>query len=239
MSDILYKGCVIPARLPFIEAAARFIIDTLGADIEDMKDEVCCMEPVGLKSLNHDAWLNVSSGIVSSADGKDIVTLCDGCSVSLSGSAEESGQDTKIKGFVEFLYDNLDEIGKKVVSPVDMKSAVFPGCHCESICSRKGLDAYDVMCQILKTVGVSPSVPEQNLCCGGGVSGIDDALSKSILNESIESFRSTGASNVVTSCPFCFMQFDMVARFATYHIAEVVAKAMGWNVDTSQYHRGK
>ena len=238
MSDSLYKGCTIPARLPFIEAAAKFIIGKLGLDIGDMGERPCCMEPVGLRSLDHDSWLDISSYICSRSEGR-LITLCDGCSVSLMGAVREKGMDLDIIGFLEVIHQNLDEIKKKVVSPIGMKLAVFPGCHCESILSSKGMDANQVMADVVKAIGGTPVFPAKNLCCGGGVSSIDDDIAKAILNESVDSFRSTGASAVVTSCPFCFMQFDMVARYRTYSIVELTAKAMGWDADTERFHRGK
>ena len=238
MSDSLYRGCSIPARLPFIEAAAKYIIDTLGLDIRDMGEMPCCMEPVGLRSLDHDSWLDVSSYICSKSQGR-LVTLCDGCTVSLAGSVKEKGSDLDVIGFLEIIHENLGAIKEKVVSPIGMKLAVFPGCHCESIMSAKGKDANSAMADIVKAIGGEPAIPTKNLCCGGGVSSIDDELAKAILNESVESFKATGASAVVTSCPFCFMQFDMVARYRTYSIVELTAKAMGWDADTEKYHRGK
>ena len=238
MSDSLYKGCSIPARLPFIEAAAKYIISQLGLDIKDMGERPCCMEPVGLRSLDHDSWLDISSYICSRSEGR-LITLCDGCSVSLMGAVREKGMDLDIIGFLEVIHQNLDEIKKKVVSPIGMKLAVFPGCHCESILSSKGMDANQVMADVIKAIGGTPVFPAKNLCCGGGVSSIDDDIAKAILNESVDSFRSTGASAVVTSCPFCFMQFDMVARYRTYSIVELTAKAMGGDADTERFHRGK
>ena len=238
MSDSLYKGCSIPARLPFIEAAAKYIISQLGLDIKDMGERPCCMEPVGLRSLDHDSWLDISSYICSRSEGR-LITLCDGCSVSLMGAVREKGMDLDIIGFLEVIHQNLDEIKKKVVSPIGMKLAVFPGCHCESILSSKGMDANQVMADVVKAIGGTPVFPAKNLCCGGGVSSIDDDIAKAILNESVDSFRSTGASAVVTSCPFCFMQFDLVARYRTYSIVELTAKAIGWDIDTERFHRGK
>ena len=238
MSDSIYKGCSIPARLPFIEAAAKFIVDKLALDINDMGERPCCMEPVGLRSISHDSWSDISSYIISQSEGR-LITLCDGCTVSLAGSAKENGLDTEIIGFLELIHENLDKIRKNVVSPVNISLAVFPGCHCESIMSAKGKDAIAVISDVVSAIGGTPLVPSENLCCGGGVSSIDDELAKAILNESVESFKATGASAVVTSCPFCFMQFDMVARYRTYSIVELTAKAMGWDADTEKFHRGK
>ena len=238
MSDSLYRGCSVPARLPFIEAAAKFIIGRLGLDIEDMGEMPCCMEPVGLRSLDHDSWSDVSSFICSKAKGR-LVTLCDGCTVSLAGSVKERGSELDVVGFLEVIHENLDPIRKAVVSPVELSLAIFPGCHCESLMRSKGRDANTMMSDIVEAIGGKALMPSENLCCGGGVSSIDDDLAKAILNESVESFKATGASAVVTSCPFCFMQFDMVARFRTYSIIELTAKAMGWDADTEKFHRGK
>jgi heterodisulfide reductase subunit B len=238
MSDSLYRGCSIPARLPFIEAAAKYIIDQLKLDIQDMGEMPCCMEPVGLKSLDHDSWSDVSSFICSRSKGR-LITLCDGCTVSLAGSVKEKGSDLDVIGFLEVIYENLSSIKSKVTSPIGISLAVFPGCHCESLMSSKGRDANKMMSEIVEAIGGKALTPSENLCCGGGVSSIDDNLAKAILNESVESFKATGASAVVTSCPFCFMQFDMVARYRTYSIVELTAKAMGWDADTEQFHRGK
>lgn len=259
MNDlVLYPGCVIPSRLPFIESAARFIMDELDIDIKDMQDTTCCMEPVGLMSLSRDGWFGVASRLHSIAAGKTIMTLCDGCSVSLSECSERlhdsEGEDearkilatidrqvhvSEVRGLIEILHDNIGPIEEKVTKRQDLELAVFPGCHCEHVCSNKGLSANAMMSDIVKAVGAVPRYPRANLCCGGGLSMIDDALSKSILNESVDSFKATGADGVVTSCPFCFLQFDTVARYRTYHIAEVVATAMGWEVDTAKFHRGR
>ena len=238
MNDSLYRGCSVPARLPFIEAAAKFIIGRLGLDIEDMGEMPCCMEPVGLRSLDHDSWSDVSSFICSKAKGR-LVTLCDGCTVSLAGSVKEKGSELDVVGFLEVIHENLDPIRKAVVSPVELSLAIFSGCHCESLMRSKGRDANTMMSDIVEAIGGKALMPSENLCCGGGVSSIDDDLAKAILNESVESFKATGASAVVTSCPFCFMQFDMVARFRTYSIIELTAKAMGWDADTEKFHRGK
>ena len=157
----------------------------------------------------------------------------------MAGSAKESGEDTDVVGFLEVIHENLESIRKKVVSPIGLSLAIFPGCHCESITSSKGMDANEMMSDVVRAIGGIPLIPDENLCCGGGASSIDDALARSILDESIQSFKATGASAVVTSCPFCFMQFDMVARYRTYSIVELTAKAMGWDADTERFHRGK
>lgn len=228
-----YKGCLVPMRLPFIEAATKFVFEKIGVDCSDVEDAPCCMDALGLRGIDNGSWNGFIDDIVSKSDNEEIVTLCGGCSMSLSKRGVAS------KNFIEVVHDNMDKVKANIVRPQELRLAVFPGCHCEIICKEHGSNAYDIMTEILEVAGAEPMVPEKNLCCGGGVSGIDDDLTKKIMSESVEAFKATGATGVCVSCPFCFMQFDMFARYRTYHIAEVLAHSMGWTVDTEKYHRGK
>jgi len=259
MSDhVLYSGCLVQSRLPFIEAAVKFIFNRLNVKVDDMEGFTCCMEPVGLRSLGPDTWINVGARIHSIAAGRKILTICDGCSMSLSEAgaelSAEKGTDpvkdmmkeigrtvsvTDVVGILEFLHSRLDDIRKNIVTEVDFDMAVFPGCHCEAACRMKGLSAQDMISDIIKAAGGNPILLKDNLCCGGGLAGVDSELEKKVMHESISSAREAGAFAVVTSCPFCFLQFDMVGRQTTLHIAELVASGMGWDVDAHKYHRTK
>lgn len=227
----IYGGCMVSSRLPFIEAAAKFVLEKIGAEPEVLTGMPCCMEPVGMRSVSYDGWKKITSYISEKTGGEKIVTVCDSCAFSF----EKNGID--VETLIQILFENKEKIKSNIVSPVNLKVAVFPGCHCESICAGKGIDAVAAISELLNYAGCETSVPKKNLCCGGGVSSIDDELSKSILSESVESFKSLGAQAVAVSCPFCFMQFDVFARFRTYHVVEILAKAMGWQQDFEKYHK--
>ncbi|MDR0335258.1 MAG: hypothetical protein LBH69_05180, partial [Methanomassiliicoccaceae archaeon] len=189
---VLYTGCLVQSRLPFLEAAARFIFNKLNVSVDDIEGFTCCMEPVGLRSLGPDTWLNVGARIHSIASERKILTLCDGCGMSLSdagnevsrrkgraavrGTMDELGRAvsvTDVIGMLEFLHGRLDDIKKDLVTKIDFKLAVFPGCHCEAACKMKGLSAADMMSDIVKALGGTPVRVSDNLCCGGGLAGVD------------------------------------------------------------------
>jgi len=259
MSDIvLYPGCLVQSRLPFLEAASRFILKELNVNADEMEGFTCCMEPVGLRSLGPDTWLNVAARIHSIASKRKILTLCDGCSMSLSDAGKElsdqKGKDsvrgpmselgydvsvTEVIGMLEFLHGRLGEIKKKLVTKIDFKIAVFPGCHCESACRMKGLSAADMISDIVKALGGTPVRVKDDLCCGGGLAGVDPELERKVMNESISSVKEAGAIAVITSCPFCFLQFDLIGRQTTLHITELVASGMGWQENAHRHHRTK
>lgn len=256
MSDVLFSGCTVRSRLPFIEGAFRFILNELGKDMDELRGSTCCMEPVGLRSMSQDSWLAVNARIHSIAKGNRIVTLCEGCNLSLSESGEilkgDKGKKavdivsglgyqpriSDVAGTLEFLYENLSLIKERIKVPLKKHFAFFPGCHCEFVCSKKGRSAILMMEEVLKAIGSVPLRPAEDLCCGGGVSMIDAEIDKNILTETIKSFTDMSADPVVTACPFCFMRFDMVAKYRTYHVAEIVAMAMG-HEDTMKYHTSK
>jgi heterodisulfide reductase subunit B len=146
---------------------------------------------------------------------------------------------TDVIGMLEFLHSRLDEIRSRITTEIDFNLAIFPGCHCEAACKMKGLSAFDMLSDIVKALGGTPIRLKDNLCCGGGLAGVDSELEKKVMNESIATIRNADAIAVITSCPFCFLQFDMVGRQTTLHITELVASGMGWPVDAHIHHRTK
>jgi len=257
MSDILlYPGCLIQSRLPFLEAASKFILDKLNVKTDDMDSFTCCMEPVGLRSLGPKTWACAGARIHSIASGRNILTLCDGCGMSLSEAADEISKDTENVGTVmkeigrtvnisevtsmlEFLHSKLPEIKENLVAEIDFNLAVFPGCHSESVCTSKGRSAKEMMSDIVKALGGNPIILRENLCCGGGLAGVEPEIEKKVMQESISLIRNADAIAVVTSCPFCFLQFDMIGRQTTLHITELVASGMGWQEDAHRHHHTK
>lgn len=235
MTDILYRGCTVPFRLPHIEAAVKYVLEKIGANIPYMENEVCCMEPVGLRPISLEAWKGAAAIIAGKAAGRRIVSICDGCTISLDSASQSTGFD--VIGFLELLYERIDDIRREVMRESGLKLAIFPGCHCEAVCERHGSSAVGILSDIISATGAIPVRVKSSMCCGGGVSGVNDALSKKIREEAVNAFAESGADAAVTSCPFCFIQFDSVARFRIYHVAEIVAAAMGWSQDVSSYHR--
>ena len=257
MNDIvLYPGCLIQSRLPFLEAASRFIFNKLNVKIDDIEGFTCCMEPVGLRSMGPETWKGVGARIHSIASEREILTLCDGCGMSLSEAGQEIskdpdhigplmkeiGRDVKVSyvtSMLEFLHSRLPEIKKNLVTEIDFNLAVFPGCHCEAVCKMKGLSAKDMLSDIVRALGGNPILLKGDLCCGGGLAGVEPEIEKKVMQESIMLMREADTIALITSCPFCFLQFDMIGRQTTLHITELVASGMGWQEDAHRHHHTK
>jgi len=153
----LFPGCTVSSRLPFVESAVRYIAERLEIEISPSGCSMCCFEPTGLRSMDPDMWMSVGSMVHSMNRGESLVTLCEGCNLSLSSSeealkTEEGAADAKerlskvgmdfgtaeVRGLLEFLYENIDGIRRLAKVPADGTGAVFPGCHGEFAYKSRG-----------------------------------------------------------------------------------------------------
>ncbi len=253
----LFPGCTVSARLPFVESAVRYIADAIGEDIPPSGCNICCFEPSGLKSLDPEMWLDVSSLIHSEFAGEKVVTLCEGCNLSLTSSGELLSTDkgradataklktvdadygvAEINGLLEFLHGNIDKI-KSLAHPFSYgTAAIFPGCHGEYAYGKRGRKAGQMMSEILDSVGCDSVEVKKSMCCGGGLQGVDDKIASEILDETVSEFRKV-ADFAVVSCVFCFRRLDVSAKYPVMHISEIVACSLGWDGDMSRYRRTK
>lgn len=253
----LFRGCLIPTRLPFLERSSLFVLDKLGIEYGQMAGATCCVEPIGLRSLAEDTWLVVTARMLALAEreGRDILTLCNGCYLSLEESRqrlesrstrtevnavlEEMGLrysgGVKVKHFAEIVREAGEErVRSLVTAPQDrLRLAAHPGCHMVRPSNRLGVDesfAPRLLDEIASWCGSQVVVSEKwPKCCGGGIAGVDEKISSRMLEDATSSFRPGGANCILTPCPFCFVQFDVRQRdgLPVLHLSELLALAFG------------
>ncbi len=255
---LLYPGCTIPAKLPYLEAASYHVLEKIGAEVLPFPEFSCCFEPVGLRSLGPDTWLAAGGRLHSLADGRGMLTLCDGCTLSLheSGAAlgkdsEESqatrellaelghsSQPTEIIGLLEFLHARRDALRNAVSNPQRLRLFLHPGCHCEHVCREKGLSAVEMMSALVADLGAEPVAAPEGLCCGSNLTSVRDELGRKIMGVVLDAAEAAEVDAIVTSCPSCFGQFDVIGRrVPVLHLAEIAAWALGWELDSASMHR--
>lgn len=81
---ILFPGCIIRNRLPFLEKSARFVFEKLNFDLKDAPF-VCCPDPVGVASISQKAWLTLAAYNLTfgEIENREILSLCNGCTETL------------------------------------------------------------------------------------------------------------------------------------------------------------
>ena len=235
----MFEGCTIGNRIPFIEAASRKVFEKIGVETSQASFS-CCPDPTGMKSFDNDAWLAVGARnlCLAEAEGKPIISLCNGCANTLRGVKHQLKHDTllkekindqlskigkefkgtiDVKHFVDVIKDNLDKVKGAITKQLNgLKVACHPGCHymrpAEWMESDDPLRPKNLK-KIVEAAGAEVvEYDKSSLCCGSAVSGPFPEHGEAILKQKLDSVKNAGANIIVTNCPACFQQFDSKQR---------------------------
>ncbi|TFF86513.1 MAG: CoB--CoM heterodisulfide reductase subunit B [Promethearchaeota archaeon] len=243
----LFSGCVIPNRLPFLELASRKVFDKLGVQTSDAPFS-CCPDPVGFQSTDKESWLALGARNLCITEGKDIVSLCNGCTQTLKAVQHELkdapklekekvdailskvGKEYKdsitVKHFVQVLMEDagIDKIKSLITKPIELKVACHTGCHYARPPEVMQWDDPDnpiYLRQLVEACGATPvDYEEETLCCGSGVSNAFDDYGLAVLKKKLDSALAAGADCLVVVCPACFQQFDTQQRVLSKNIED-------------------
>ncbi len=232
----MFQGCVIGNRIPFLEASSRKVFDKLGVKISEAAF-ACCPDPVGFNAVDHTSWVAMGARnlTLAEAEGKDIVSLCNGCFQTLKAVNEELKHDDhekekvnkilsqigkefkgtiNVKHFVEVLYEiGVEKIKENVVKDLaGLKVACHTGCHYNRPSEIMQTDDPFKPVKLRELVAATGAEPvdyeEEVLCCGSGVGNAEEEPSMQILANKCSSAQKAGAEIFVAICPACFQQLD-------------------------------
>lgn len=231
----MFQGCTIGNRIPFLEASARKVFDKVGIKTSEAAF-ACCPDPVGFNAVDHESWLAMGARNLTLAEdeGKDIISLCNGCFQTLKLVNKELSHDDhekakinkllsavgrefkgtiNVKHFVEVLHEYTDKIGELIVNELSgLKVACHTGCHYNrpsEIVQTDDPMKPKKLREIVKATGAIPvDYEEEVLCCGSGVGNAEEEPAMLILANKLSSAMNAGAEVMIVNCPACFQQFD-------------------------------
>ncbi len=239
MSYDLFLGCVIPARLPFLEASSRKIFEKLGIKLNDIDGFSCCPDPTGIELIDHKTWLALGARNLSlSNNNGGIISFCSGCVETLKGVNYHINKDseikndvnkilkgvgkkyegkTEVKHFAQVLYENLDKVRENVVHPLTgFKVAVHYGCHYlrpSEIINWDDPFEPTTIDEIVRAIGADSIEYELKMeCCGNPLDKSDKEISLQMIDNKFKSIQESGANCVSLVCPACYQQFDFNQR---------------------------
>jgi heterodisulfide reductase subunit B len=234
----LFSGCMIPLRLPNLEASARRVLGAFDVKLLEMRGVSCCPDPVGIQSLDYSTWLALAARnlVIAEDMNTDILTLCNGCFETLKTANETLKKDLKLRSDVNQI---LGRIGRTYKGKIEVKhlaevlyKEIGPDRIRENtITSLKGLNvAAHYGCHILRPSSIlcvdDPEEPrfldelveatgarsvqylKKLACCGATIRGIDKDGSLDFTNEKIKQALRSSADCLAVLCPTCFLQFD-------------------------------
>lgn len=214
----LIPGCKVQAEAPYLKYAAWKVFDAIGIGLAELPGNTCCMYPVPFRVMEE----SVRNGYKYSmradvrSKGKDMVTLCSGCTNEFAASG------IRAPNVCTYLSKYLDRIRK--LPGVDLRVALEPGCSAECCLS-------DII-ELVKATGAT-LVGNAYGCCGKDVPGIKDRLMAEREKEC------EGADVIVLCCPNCMIHYDRYeGGLPVMHLVELLAMAAG-DTETLKFHRIK
>jgi len=193
MKYAFYPGCISSTEQYGYEISARRVLGELGVELQELEGSSCCGAPLRHVNLNLTEYLSSRNIAIADNMGLDIIVLCPNCHLALREakglmmdeaareriSEELKGEELAYQGnadivhILDVLYDNIEEIEKKVVKPIEFKGAAHYGCHLLRPSETGGVDNPEnpsKMEEILKAIGAKTDrYPERLNCCGGPI----------------------------------------------------------------------
>ncbi|MFH1335394.1 MAG: heterodisulfide reductase-related iron-sulfur binding cluster, partial [Candidatus Zixiibacteriota bacterium] len=118
-----FFGCMITVKYPQMEAAVRKTTKNLGMELVDLDGYSCCPDPIYFKSTDKLTWLTIAARNICIAEeaGLDLVTMCSGCTATLSEANFHLSAEPELK---EKVNQRLKRIGREYKGTVSVRHIV-------------------------------------------------------------------------------------------------------------------
>ncbi len=235
---ILYVGCAasFDPRLQHVARSLASILGKAGVDFSILgESESCCGDVV--YQIGEEGFLeelvqrNIQTFAKTGAEG--IIALSPHCSNMFKSVYPKYGQVPTTYHYAEFLGGLLD---RGVLTPGRYDGDVTVTYHDPCYLGRYS-GVYEAPRKLLESIpGVKLSEMSETktnaLCCGGGGGGmwVDSEGERPSLRR-VKQAVDTGASEIVTACPYCVQNFEDSAKtgnvgVGVMDVSEVLARAM-------------
>lgn len=230
---IFFAGCTsaVTKQLNRGLAASAKLLQKAGVDFAIMgQDEPCCGSTL-LRVGQTDAFKELSAENVKKFKAlgvKNIVTACPGCYTTLKKAMEDAGAKIEVTHISKEIAHLVRE-GKIKVNKSSERMTYHDPCHL----GRLG-GVFEEPREIVGAVAKFVEMPNNRYearCCGAGA-GLQSAfpkLSKDLASKRVAEAKSTGATTIVTSCPFCETQLRTVPGIKVVDLLELLLDATEGN----------
>lgn len=236
-SYIPFFGCLISVKFPQFEAAVRRTVEKLGMNLVDVEGFTCCPEPIYYKSADKMEQLTIAARNLCLAEeaGHDLITLCSGCTATLSEAHHHLTHDpdlrkevnrrlkkinkeykgtSSVRHIVAVLRDDfgIDKVQESVQQPLEaFRVAIHYGCHLlkpSAIMHVDNPDRPTILDELVKATGAIAVTHEERLsCCGKATE--NQEIKPKMAYDIMQSIIKMNVDCMCLICPTCFDEFDL------------------------------
>ena len=205
---VYFIGCTSNYRQKNLRDSTLRFLKKIGLDFT-LVDEHCCTSPI-IRTGQLDPvkeFMNYNVVQIKKAGATKVITSCAGCCRTLKVDFEKKGVnvDFEVIHTSELIKKQLEEGKIKFNSEFKKKVTYHDPCHI-----GRHLGLYEVPRDVIKQIPGIEFVEmkrnrENSLCCGagGGVKIGYPEWALEISNERLKEAKDTGASVIISTCPFC------------------------------------
>ncbi len=224
---LFFSGCTsaVTRQLNRSLTASAILLQKAGVNFATMgQDEPCCGSTL-LRVGQREAFNQLSEENAKrfvQLGVNTIITACPGCYATLRDSLK--GSDIEVRHVSQVLAGLLQR-GELDLAHSTERFTYHDPCHL----GRLG-GIFEEPRLMIKAVGTLVEMPNnryESRCCGAGA-GLQSAfpkLSRDLASRRIAEARATGATTLVTSCPFCETQLRSVPGIKVVDLLEFVLDA--------------
>ena len=230
-ADILFfTGCTsaVNKQLTKSLVASAKLLQSAGVEFATLgQDEPCCgstLQRIG----QAEAFERMASDNLArfkALGTRKIVTPCPGCYTTLKKSAQKVGADIEVVHISQEVA-RLVKDGRLTVKRSPERMTYHDPCHL----GRLG-GVFDEPRSIVEALGTLVEMPNsryESRCCGAGA-GLQSAfpkLSRDLAAKRVAEAKSTGATTLVTSCPFCETQLRTIPGIRVVNLMELLLEGV-------------
>jgi len=226
---LFFAGCTSAVTKPLARSLVATAKLLQKADVKFAtmgQDEPCCGSTL-LRVGQTDAFEELSAENVrrfESLGVKKIITACPGCYVTLKKSFEKTGSRIEVVHAAQEIA-RLVKDGKLRIRRSTERMTYHDPCHL----GRLG-GVFEEPREIVRAAATLVEMPNnryESRCCGAGA-GLQSAfpkLSRELASKRVAEAKATGATALVTSCPFCETQLRTVPGIKVVDLLELLLDA--------------
>ena len=239
-----FPGCTIPSGFLKYEQLVLKILEEFDISVKYPQGLTCCPAPMSFEVFDDDDFYTVGARNIALCEeiGLDILSPCNGCTMTLSRVKKRLQDDAQLKekvnnslkrvgrqyqgsvgvqSLLRTLYEDigLERIRERIKRPLNgLKVAIHYGCH-----AFEELGEYDnprnpsVLESLAEVLGMEVvKYSSANECCFVFANTVDRDFVLKTLERKMKDISNAGADCLLVICASCFSQFDKTQEMMTW-----------------------
>ena len=232
----LYLGCTVQTEQYAYELSVREVLPRLGVELVPLEGASCCGHP--LRNVSTPLWLYLAARNLALAGGQgvDVLTLCNGCHLSLCEAQRllsDDGElrervcsaleveglkytpDVRVYHLLEVLHDivGVGTIKSAVSRPLaGLRFACHYGCHLlrpSEVGRPDDPENPAKLERLVEALGAEAvDYPERLDCCGAELAMNYSDAALTMAGMKLRAVQRRGVDGLVVVCPFCMRMLD-------------------------------